>query len=246
MKNLITFIFLIIGNISIAQNTFQLGFGISNQGQFDKLLEDFYYPAHPTAYQDDAHLGKDLRIKYNFFGSYLFHDSLEMRLRVGYAIRKNHYEQIFPTTAWIVNDKQNVLELSPSFGFRKNWGRFTFSTGLEVPIYLVSDLKKTIDYKEFSDSINLSFSANSNLSMDGGLIFGLNHYLNLRTFFSKQIFMFSEINYGMLYSKLGGKYEDVGGATFPTVINNSYEYDKSYSKFYFSSIQVQFGIGFSF
>lgn len=246
MKNLITLIFFISGNILIAQNKFQLGLGISNQGQFDNLLEDFYFPAHPTAMQDDAHLGKDLRIKYNFSGSYSFHDSLEFRIRVGYAIRKNHYEQKFPTTALIVNDKQNILEFNPSFGFRKNWGRFSFSTGLEIPIYVVGDLEETIDFKEFSDSINLSYSANSTYRMDGGLILGLNHYLNVRTFFSKQIFMFSEINYGILYSKLGGKFKDVGESTFPTVINSTYEYDKTYSKIYFSQIQVHFGIGYKF
>lgn len=246
MKILIGIICFFLGNYSIAQNNFQLGFGLSNQGQFDKLLEDFYYPAHPTAMQDDAHKGKDLRIKYNFFGSYLFHDSLELRLRVAYAIRKNHYEQTFPTSAWIINDKQNVIEFSPSFGFRKNWGRFSFSTGLEIPIYLVGDLEEKINYQEFSDTINLSLESNSNLRMDGGLILGLNHYLNVRTFFSNQIFMFSEINYGILYSKLGGNYEDVGGSTYPTVVISAYEYDKSYSKTYFSSIQVHFGIGYKF
>lgn len=59
-----------------AQNKIELSAGVSNQGQFDKLLEDFYSPAHPTAFQDDARKGKDLRIKYNFTGSCLIRDSV--------------------------------------------------------------------------------------------------------------------------------------------------------------------------
>jgi hypothetical protein len=58
--------------------------------------------------------------------------------------------------------------------------------------------------------------------------------------------VFSEINYGILYSKLGGKFEVVGESTFPIISNSYYEFDRRYSKTYFSSIQVHFGIGYKF
>lgn len=246
MKYVPVFIFLLIGNLLMAQNKIELSFGVSNQGQFDKLLEDFYFPAHPTAFQDDAHEGKDLRIKYNFSGSYVFGDSTEVRLRIGYANRVNHYEQRFPTTGWIIDDEQHVVEISPSFGFRENLGRFSFSIGLEIPIYLIGDLTEHIDYSQYADSINMSYAAKSDVKIDGGIVVGLNSYLNIKTFFTKGFYLFSELNYGILYSKLGGKYENASGETFPNSVFNYAEQDKSYSKVYVSPIQVQLGLGYKF
>ena len=246
MKYIALFIFLLTGNLLIAQNNIELSFGVSNQGQIDKLLEDFYFPAHPTAFQDDAHKGKDLRIKYNFSGSYVFGDSMEVRLRIGYATRTNHYEQRFPTNGWIIDDEQNVFEISPSFGFRENLGRFSFAIGLEIPIYFVGDLTEHIDYRQYADSVKMSYAAKSDIKMDGGIIVGLNSYLNIKTFFTEGIYLFSELNYGILYSKLGRKYENVSGETFPTPATNYAEFDKNYEKVYVSPIQVQLGFGYRF
>ncbi len=187
-------VFLFLGNPYFAQRKFELGFGLSNQGQFDKLVENFYFPAGPKVWLDDSNKGKDLRLKANLYLSYLFNYDFEFRLRTSKAIRKNEYERISLTSSLKTNNLQNIFEFSPSFGVRKSWGRFSFSTGVELPVYLVGDLNEQIIYEEFSDSVNLSAASKSDIRMDGGFIIGLNQYISVRTVLKNQLFVFSELN----------------------------------------------------
>lgn len=246
MKKIILICIILKTQLTFGQNKTEISFGISNPGQVEKTLEDFYFIAHPTAFQDDAHYGNEKRVKFNLGFSFHLRDSLELRFRVGYSKRVNHYSQAFSNTHWSVNDFQSVFEISPSFGFSKRLGRFRFSTGIEIPVYIIGKLKEDLWYQTYASSGTIDLASTSEISMPGGTIIGLNNYVRVSTFLSKQLFLYSEINYGLLFASLGGNFRNVTTSTFPieeTLIN---EFEKTYTKWYFSPAQIQFGIGLKF
>jgi hypothetical protein len=243
-KILLILISLNLVNFTFGQSKVDLNVSLSNQGQIDKVLEDFYFPAHPTASQDDAHIGKDFRLKYNATLSYVHKDSFDIRLSIGYGQRINHYEQDQINTKWIYDDKQNIIELAPSFGFSKQFGRFRIGTGIQIPIYIIGNFIETGVYTEHSDSVNLSYSVSSKIKMDGGIIFGINNYVNLKVNLFKKLYLFTELNYGLLFANLGKKYAAENTTTFPYNDTYSSSFDKTYKKTYFSPISIQFGLGF--
>ena len=158
MKKIILICIILKTQLAFGQNKTEISFGISNPGQVEKTLEDFYFIAHPTAFQDDAHYGNEKRVKFNLGFSFHLRDSLELRLRVGYSKRVNHYSQAFSNTHWSVNDFQSVFEISPSFGFSKRLGRFRFSTGIEIPVYIIGKLKEDLWYQRSSFSFPIIYT----------------------------------------------------------------------------------------
>lgn len=246
MKKIFLLVTFIQINLIFSQSNFTANISISGQEQTDKIMEDFYWPAHPTTNLDDEHKGKDFRLKYNTTLSYILKDSFNIRMRVAFAQRNNHYEQILPLNQWIVDDKQNFVELCPSFGFCKKFGRFKFETGMEIPFFIIGKLSSKMLYTETSDSVNISKSIIGTEQIDGGLIFGINHYINIKTYLSKKMYFFSELNYGLLFARLGDKYEQFEEQTIPDYQTSYYSIEKSYSKTYFSPVSFQFGLGFDF
>ena len=227
-----------------AQERWGISLGLSNQGQVDQVLNGFYYPAHETGYQDDATEGKLLNLKYNLTTSYALKPNLQCRLRVGFGQRNNESVQDYDLTYWEVNDEQQLLEIAPSIGLSEQLGKLTLTGGVELPFYFISDLKQTLYYAEFSDNVMTQYSLYE-LTMDGGLIYGVNGYANIRFQLNKYFSFFTEFNAGAMRSQLGDKYRS-HGTVYPTggtpTDSGQIETDKIQSTIYFSPIQAQLGL----
>lgn len=227
-----------------AQEKWGVSLSVSNQGQVDQVLNGFYYPAHETAYQDDATEGKLLNLKYNLTTSYALKPNLQCRLRMGFGQRNNESVQDYEQGYWEFNDEQQLLEIAPSIALTEQMGKLTLTGGVELPFYIISDFKQTLYYAEFSDAVMTQYSL-YRLSMDGGLIYGVNGFANIRFQLNKRFSFFTEFNTGIMRSELGDKMRSYG-TVYPTggtpAEVSPVEFDKVQSKTYFSSIQAQLGI----
>ncbi|MES2555646.1 MAG: hypothetical protein V4604_05815 [Bacteroidota bacterium] len=236
--------FLFLTFTTSAQEKWGVSLSLSNQGQVDQVLNGFYYPAHETAYQDDATEGKLLNLKYNLTTSYALKSNLQCRLRIGFGQRNNESVQDYKPSYWEFNDEQQLLEIAPSIALTEQLGKLTLTGGAELPFYIISDFKQTLYYAEFSDETMTQYSL-YRLSMDGGLIYGVNGFANIRYQLNKRFSFFTEFNAGILRSQLGDKLRSYG-TVYPTggtpTEATPIEMDKVQSKIYFSQIQAQLGL----
>jgi hypothetical protein len=240
----IIFLVLFFTFTTSAQKKWGVSLAVSNQGQVDQVLHGFYFPAHETAQQDDATEGKMLNLKYNLTTTYALKPNLNCRIRIGFGQRNNESVQDYETTYWEFNDEQQFFEFAPSIGLTEQLGRFTFTGGVELPFYLIREFKQTMYYAEFSDGVMTQYSL-YDLSMDGGLIYGVNGFTNIRCQLNKHFSFFTELNAGILRSQLGDKRKGFG-TVYPVggtpIVGEPIEVDKVQSKVYFSAIQAQLGI----
>lgn len=238
MKHIIIFFTLCCGLALNAQNHMDFQFSVSNQGQTDKVMNDFYYLGHETAYQDDATNGRDIFLKYNLTFTYSLWDSLDCRIRLGYGHRKGFYRKDIVPFSTTVQDEQHLFEITPSFGYNKKWKIVRLGTGFELPFYIAGKFSQVIE----AEDTQMNYHQRQFIRLNGGIIVGLNHYVNLKLFFLKKVYAFSEVNYGLMYGSLGRKYssdlQNIDGTPL-----YSEEFDKTYKKIFFSGIHVQMGIG---
>ncbi|ASS49462.1 MAG: hypothetical protein A3D31_02910 [Candidatus Fluviicola riflensis] len=236
--------FLFLTFTTSAQEKWGISLSLSNQGQVDQVLNGFYYPAHETAYQDDATEGKLLNLKYNLTTSYALKPNLQCRLRIGFGQRNNESVQDYKPSYWEFNDEQRLLEIAPSIALTEQLGKLTLTGGVELPFYIISEFKQTLYYAEFSDDVMTQYSL-YRLSMDGGLIYGVNGFANIRYQLNKRFSFFTELNTGIMRSQLGDKFRSYG-TVYPTggtpTDATPVEFDKVQSKIYFSAIQAQLGL----
>ena len=231
-----------------AQNKWGVSLGLSNQGQVDQVLHGFYFPAHETAYQDDATNGKMLNIKYNLGVTYQVKTNSIMRLRLGLGQRSNESIQEMPNSQWEVNDDQGFAEIALSYGVTEQLGRVQVSGGVELPFYIIGQFSQSIYNEEYSGGVMTQYS-NYTSSMDGGFITGLNGFVRGDYGFWKRFSVFTEFNFGVLRSKLGNR--NTGqGTIYPTggspIVGTVTESEKTQTKFFFSGVQAQFGVSVHF
>jgi|GEM_PF-2308031 len=238
--------FITIYGLIYSQKDFGFSFSISNQGQIDKVLEDFYFPASPTANQDDATYGRDYKLKFNSTFFYVISRNIILRARFGIGFRNNYYEQDAINTVWQFKDKQNVYEITPSLGYIKEFEFIKFNFGFEIPMYIIGKYTQSGIYSVYPDSVNLSQEVHSFVKMSGGVISGLNTFINIDYYFTTTIYLFSEFNSGILFANLGRIYSFDYNEVYPSQISASTFYEKKYRKVYFSDFQIQFGIGIKF
>jgi hypothetical protein len=229
---------------AFSQQKLEMGLGISNFGQIENPISNFYNVDYPNGFNMDTYINENHStvLKYNVNFSYYLKDSLNVRLRVGYGQNNKKRVMDYPSALSHINENQSFLELCPSIGKSRKFGLFTLNTGLEIPLYLVSTYTYS-NVTDIRDSTLQVTSTNESLEeIDGGFLIGINQFIHLELRVSKNISVFSELNFGLMYAQLGGNYTEkiTVGTTEPI----PYSIEKKFSKLFFTAPQIQFGITF--
>lgn len=230
--------------IAFSQQKLEVGLGISNFGQIENPISNFYNVDYPNGFNMDTYINENHSavLKYNVNFSYNLKDSLNVRLRLGYGQNNKRRVMDYPSALSKINEHQMFWELCPSIGKSRKFGLFTLNAGMEIPIYLVS----TYNYSNVSnirDSALQVTSTNESLKkIDGGFLIGINQFIHLQLKVSKNISVFSELNFGLMYAQLGRNYTEKITVGTAEPIPNTIE--KKYTKLFFTAPQVQFGITF--
>jgi hypothetical protein len=221
---------------AFSQNRIGISASVSNQGQIDNALSDFYYPSRED--QNDAFVkSSSINLKYNLGFSYQLKNGNQLRLRTAYGTRNaesSNKEQSYFYYGRIT-DKQQFFEFAPGYGFSERLGKFNIGFGAELPVYLIDQYRQDsyLGYNnDEASEYNTSF-----MTMSGGVIFGLNGFLNLEYSFGKHLALFTELNCGAMHARLGGKMYDsslLGGT------GNGWEQKQNST--YFSGLQGQLGL----
>ncbi len=244
MKNIIICLLFMIHLNAFSQQKLEMGLGISNFGQIENPISNFYNVDYPNGFNMDTYINENHStvLKYNVNFSYYLKDSLNVRLRLGYGQNNKKRVMDYPSALSHINENQSFLELCPSIGKSRKFGLFTLNTGLEIPLYLVSTYTYS-NVTDIRDSTLQVTSTNESLEeIDGGFLIGINQFIHLELRVSKNISVFSELNFGMMYAQLGGNYTEKikVGTTEPI----PYSIEKKFSKLFFTAPQIQFGITF--
>lgn len=244
MKNIIICLLFMIHLNAFSQQKLEVGLGISNFGQIENPISNFYNVDYPNGFNMDTYINENHStvLKYNVNFSYNLKDSLNVRLRIGYGQNNKRRVMDYPSALSHINEHQSFLELCPSIGKSRKFGLFTLNAGIEIPIYLVS----TYNYSNVSDirdsALQVTSTNESLEEIDGGFLIGINQFIHLQLKVSKNISVFSEFNFGLMYAQLGGIYTEkiTVGAAEPI----PYSIEKKYTKLFFTAPQIQFGITF--
>jgi hypothetical protein len=230
--------------VAFSQQKLEVGLGISNFGQIENPISNFYNVDYPNGFNMDTYINENHStvLKYNVNFSYNLKDSLNVRLRVGYGQNNKKRVMDYPSALSHINENQSFLELCPSIGKSRKFGLFTLNAGLEIPLYLVSTYNY-LNFSEIRDSTLQVTSTNESLEkIDGGFLVGINQFIHLQLKVSKNISVFSELNFGLMYAQLGGEYnQKITSTSFEP---SFYSLEKKYTKLFFTAPQVQFGVTF--
>jgi hypothetical protein len=242
MKNKLLFVFVIFPLLIISQEEkLEVGFLIGNNGQLEKTIGDFYFPGSETAFLDDSYKNQTTALKYSFLISYKIANQVALRLNLGYSFRKDHYDRINDMENVTYDFKQNVYNISPSVSFSKPIEKFELSTGLEFPLFFVNDFKFNSHYINYTND-DITLDVIDYINMDGGFIWGINNFINLKYFLTKHLAFCSELKYGLLFAEIGDKYQQNSEYIVPDQAPVSSMFEKSYSKTFFSQPEISFGI----
>jgi hypothetical protein len=242
MKNIFICLIIMINLKAFSQHKLEVGLGLSNMGQIENPISNFYNVDYPNGFNTDKYINENNStvIKYNLNFSYGLKDSLNLRFRLGYGQNNKIRVLDYPSALTKINEHQSFLELCPSIGKSRKFGIFTLNAGFEIPLYLVS----TYQYLNVSDirdsTLQVTKTHESLLKIDGGFLIGINNFIHLQMKVSKNISLFSEFNFGLMYAQLGGIFDEKITLSGSDPILNSLE--KKYSKLFVSAPQFQFGV----
>jgi hypothetical protein len=246
MRNTLFTLCFFISSIALCQEKFNVGFGFSNQGQTHEALSDFYFLGHESSYQDDAFTGRESQLQLNLIAAYQISDRIFVRLRVGQNWLNQRYEKPMINDKWIVTDKQTNFEVTPSFGATEELGIFNFAMGIEIPFFIIGDFYEEIDYSTFNVEGQTQSRAIQRITMDGGLIYGLNGFLNIKMKVVKHVHLFTEMNLGYLNADLGGEFTSETESIIGNASIGNFGFEKVFKKSFFSNPGFQLGFLFSF
>lgn len=248
MKFIYFFSFCVIQFIVLGQERFNLSFGLSNMGQIDKTIEKFYTVDYPDGFLDEEYINliKSRNIQYNLGFTYPLKNNYKLRLRTGYGQFYTFREQNFSNSSITRTENQNVVEITPSIAYCKSFEVISLQAGIEIPFYYTSTYKfksHTLGYDSLGVLLNESFSTTT---YDPGFITGINQFLRIEFNLSDRIALFAEMNFGLLYAHLGDQYKKEDNLTYPNVLTYTQTFDKTYSKIFLSSPQMQVGFKVGF
>lgn len=244
MKKIICCLIIMINLNAFSQQKLEVGVGISNFGQIENPISNFYNVDYPNGFNTDKYINKNNStvLKYNVNFSYNLNDSLNLRLRLGFGLNDKFRVLDYPASLTYIHEQQSFAEICPSIGKTKKFGSFTLNAGLEIPLYFVSRYNYS-NYSEIRDSSLQVTSTNESLQhIDGGFLVGINHFIHLKMKVTKNMSVFSELNFGLMYAHLGGNYHEI--ITLSSSVPTSYSFEKRFTKLFFTAPQVQFGVTF--
>jgi hypothetical protein len=244
MKKIISCLILMINLNAFSQHKLEVGLGISNFGQIENPMSNFYNLAYPNGFNLDVYVNQNhsTNLKYNVNLSYKLKDSLNLRLRFGFGLNEKLRVLDNPSALTYYREHQSFAEICPSIGKSRTFGSFTLNAGLEIPLYFVS----TYHYSAASDirdsTLQVTDTHESLVHIDGGFLIGINQFIHLKMNISKNISVFSELNFGLMYAQLGGNYHEK--ITISGYEPSTSSFKKEYTKLFFTAPQVQVGITF--
>ncbi len=242
MKNGIICLIFILNLKAFSQCNVNLGLSVSNFGQIEDPISNFYNLEIPNGFNLEKFINNNnsTQLKYNLNLTSKLKDSLSLRFRLGLGIHKAYREIDYPNFFTKINEHQTYLELCPSIGKSQEIGDFTLIAGLEIPLYLASSYSY-LNVTDIRDSTLQTISRQESLQkIDGGFLIGFNNFIQLEMNISKELKIFSELNFGLFYAQLGGYYSEYITLTSFEPSFNSFK--KSYSRLFFTAPQIQFGI----
>lgn len=224
----------------------ELGISIGNNGQLDKILNDFYFYGHETAFLDDTYQDKTTNLKYGVSARYFFTDKISARLKFEHALRRDYYtkKDLMEYSDYTI--KQDVFNIHPSICFSKTVNKIEIMTGIEIPLFFVRDFHLTENHEQMPDSITITSNSKTNITQTGGFIWGINSFIGVKYYFLKWLGIGTEINYGFLFANIGDKLTQSSESTIPFSASSSWEINKRYRKKYFSSPEVSLSLFFAF
>jgi hypothetical protein len=226
----------------------KLEFGIiaGNNGQLDKTLNDFYFWQHETNYLDDSYIDKTTNLKFSASARYCFSEELSARIKFGGAIRTDFYTKSDPDMYVDYKTDQSVFNVSPAICFSKRIGKMEIMTGIEVPLMRVNTFTFVENFKEMPDSLTVTTQGTLTYTMTGGFIWGINNFIGVKYNIKSWLGLGAEIDYGILFAKIGDKVNSELDYTIPSSETSTYIYDKNYKKTFFSTPEVSVGLYFYF
>jgi len=81
-----------------------------------------------------------------------------------------------------------------------------------------------------TDSVTITYKGKTNITQNGGFIWGINSFIGVKYYFLKWLGIGTEINYGFLFANLGNKLSDSSESIIPIAANSYWETDKRYKK----------------
>lgn len=218
----------------------ELGVMIGNNGQLDNPLSGFYRLSNYSPYILETYNAIATSIKYSASARYFFSDKFSVRLKFGTAIRKSYLNQSSYNSAWDYKSYQSVMNISPSVCFSKRVRNFELMTGFEIPFMSVGNYNEKRVYSNTPSSGPVTYDQYT-ATINGGFIWGLNNFIGAKYYFTNCISIGTEINYGLLFSKLGGNYSVLYDK------NSTHQYNvdsstKRYKNSFFSSPEFSVGV----
>lgn len=212
-----------------------------NNGNIEKEIDQFYFnPVAEYGPGDDVYNYKETSFKFNLYFGVLTKGSWEFGLSAGYGKRFDEYE-VSNLPNWTGDKIQKFYSASLLTKYNICFNRFELGTGIELPLSLIRN--HTTNYYQNDPNQTAHFR----YVVTGGKVFGLNSHTSLLFYLKDWIYLTSKISFGYSFLKAGGtgKYELV--SQIPDSYQNvSYEIKSIYKKSYFSSPNIQIGIGCRF
>lgn len=242
---LILAIFLINFSAKAQLRKCELQVGIGNNGQIERAINDYYYELSPLYLMDYTSKGEFSTFKYNIGLILNFNNHIGMRLRYGRSKTENTYDYNSSDLDGVFQIDQLITNLNTALRLSDGFGKFRFSTGLELVFYRVSNFNFSFDGVESiysGNSINY-LKHNLRVVADGGKAIGINNFLEIEYPFSNRFAFGASASYGLMYAKFGDqvsvtdKRSNISSSTYFSNSTNDY---KSYKSKYFSAPEIMF------
>lgn len=253
MKNYL-FIMLVLSGVSVnAQiRRFEFSGGIGNNGQIQKVLDDYFYISNPLYILDETQSAEATEFKYHLSGKLFINDHLALRLKYGKSKTQNSYFYDTFELEGNFSNNQTTTNWNPALCFNKNFGKLNISTGFEFAFYNIHKFESYFQGNEVlviqnpTDQPNYYVPRNveSEITIEGGKAIAINCFLELEYLFSKRVGLGANVSYGYLWTKFGDEIIQMEAYKYPD--NNLiglpgssyYTHSKSYKHKAFSPPEI--------
>ena len=235
-----------------------IGFAVSNNGQVDHSINDFYrQDSEFLNFLFNSPTSNQTELKFNLLFSYTSEKKIMYEIKLGYQSIINNYKTSDYSTEIDAKGSQSIYNINPSVGYLMGNKKVEFVLGLQLPVFIIGDYNfndTEENYRGNSVGVReLQYISKTETSINGGYILGLNSFLNVKYLFKNRFFVSSEIATGALYASTGKTFSTETTTTYygtyfpgyPPYYSSS-DSDYSLKKTYFSSPEFSLGIGLKF
>lgn len=242
MKTLALFAFCTLATFLVGQEEKnKLEISYSNNGNLANEMDRFYFnPVSEYGPGDDVYNYKETSFKFNLYYGVVTKSKWEFGLNVGFGKRTDKYD-ISNLPDWSGDKMHNYYSGSLIAKYNMNIDRFEFGSGFEIPFNILST--HTTNYYQHEPEQVAHFRN----VVSGGFSFGLNSYSCVSFNLKEWLYLTSKISFGYTHLKVGGELKHELVSQSPeTYGNEDYIIDNIYKKNYFSSPDLQIGLGWRF